>query len=202
MTRRRDCAKTGPMGLTGRQGAGRMRHVSRSFVIALAAMLALTACNRDRVPQLMNIRSQTRSPDEFTILPTKPLQLPEDLASLPEPTPGGSNITDPTPEADVIAALGGNPDSVTRKGIAAADGGLVTHAARFGVNPDIRSVLAAEDLDFRRRHDGRLLERLLNVNVYFKAYRSQSLDQHLELERWRKLGVRTVGAPPDPLTTK
>lgn len=202
MTRRRDCAKTGPSGQTGRRGAGRMRHVSRGIVIAVAALLAVSACNRDRVPQLMNIRSQTRSPDEFTILPTKPLQLPDDIASLPEPTPGGTNITDPTPEADVIAALGGNPASATRKGIAAADGGLVTHAARFGVNPDIRAVLAAEDLDFRRRHDGRLLERLMNVNVYFKAYRKQALDQHLELERWRKLGVRTVGAPPDPLTTK
>lgn len=171
-------------------------------MFAFVAMLLLSACNRDRTPELMNIRSQTRSPDEFTILPTKPLQLPEDIASLPEPTPGGTNITDPTPEADAIAALGGNPDVLARKGIGASDGGLVTYASRFGVNPDIRGVLAAEDLDFRRRHDGRLLERLFNVNVYFKAYRTQSLDQHLELERWRKLGVRTVGAPPDPLTTK
>lgn len=179
-----------------------MRHVSRGVLVAFAALLAVSACSRDRTPQLMNIRSQTRSPDEFTILPTKQLQLPQDLASLPDPTPGGTNITDPTPEADAIAALGGNPASATRSGIAAADGGLVTQAGRFGVNPDIRTILAAEDLEFRRRNNGRLLERLMNVNVYFKAYRSQSLDQHLELERWRKLGVRTVGAPPDPLTTK
>jgi hypothetical protein len=47
-------------------------------------------------------------------------------------------------------------------------------------------------------NDGRLLERLFNVNVYFKAYRSQELDQYLELQRLRRLGIRTPAAPPDP----
>ena len=133
------------------------------------------------------------------ILPTRPLQLPEDLATLPAPTPGGSNITDPTPEADAVAALGGNPAALSRKGIAAGDGGLVSYAARFGVAKDIRDVLAAEDLEFRSRKRGRPLERLFNVNVYYRAYLSQSLDQQVELERWRKAGVKNVGAPPDPV---
>jgi hypothetical protein len=43
------------------------------------------------------------------------------------------------------------------------------------------------------------LERLFNVNVYYRAYKKQSLDQHVELERWRRAGVRNVGAPPDPV---
>ena len=64
---------------------------------------------------------------------------------------------------------------------------------------DIRDVLAAEDLEFRSRNRGRPLERLFNVNVYYRAYKKQSLDQHVELERWRKAGVRNVGAPPDPV---
>ncbi len=168
------------------------------YGLAVLAVLTMAACERG-APQLMNIRSQTRSPDEFTILPTKPLQLPEDLASLPDPTPGGSNITDPTPEADAVAALGGNPEALSRTGIAAGDGGLVSYAARFGVSRDIRDVLAAEDLEFRSRNRGRPLERLFNVNVYYRAYKKQSLDQHVELERWRKAGVRNVGAPPDPV---
>ena len=53
------------------------------YGLAVVAVLTMAACERG-APQLMNIRSQTRSPDEFTILPTKPLQLPEDLASLPD----------------------------------------------------------------------------------------------------------------------
>ncbi|MCU9848530.1 DUF3035 domain-containing protein [Defluviimonas sp. WL0024] len=166
--------------------------------IALASVvLALSACGGSEDPKLLNIRSQSRSPDEFTVLPSKPLQMPEDLASLPEPTPGGSNITDPTPEADAVAALGGNPAALAPGGsVPASNGALVSYAGRYGTASDIRRVLAAEDLDYRRRHDGRLLERAFNVNVYFKAYRPMSLDQHAELARWRAAGARTETAPP------
>ena len=175
-----------------------MRHTVRITLLVAAVAAALSACSRDETPELMNIRSQTRAPDEFAILPTKPLELPEDFAALPEPTPGGTNITDPTPEADAVAALGGDPAALDRTGIVARDGALVNHAARFGVASDIRTVLAAEDLEFRQRNNGRLLERAFNVNVYFRAYRRMSLDQHVELERWRRAGVKNVGAPPDP----
>ena len=69
-----------------------------------AAMLA--GCgNGDKTPQLMNVRSTTQGPDEFGILPPKALSLPKDMNALPEPTPGGENLTDPTPNADAIVAL-------------------------------------------------------------------------------------------------
>ena len=162
-----------------------------------AALVLLAACaDRDREPQLLNIRSST--PDEFAILPTKPLEQPADYASLPEPTPGGRNLVDPTPNEDAVAVLGGNPAALARTGVPAGDGGLLSYAGRFGVTPGIRSELAAADLEYRRRNDGRLLERLFNVNVYFRAYKPLSLDQHVELERWRRAGVRTPSAPPDP----
>lgn len=151
-------------------------------------------------PRLMNIRSASRSPDEFAILPTKPLQMPQDLAALPEPTPGGRNLVDPTPEADAVAALGGNPALLQRDTIPAASGSLIAHVTRFGVAQDIRATLAAEDLDYRRRNDGRLLERLFDVNVYFRAYAPMTLDPYAELERWRRAGLRTVSAPPRELT--
>ena len=122
--------------------------------------------------------------------------MPDDLAALPEPTPGGANITDPTPEADAVAALGGRPEALTRQGISAGNGGLVSYASRFGVAQDVRTQLAAEDLEYRRKNDGRLLERLFNVNVYYKAYLPMSLDKYATLEYWRSRGVRTVGAPP------
>ncbi|MGB3553855.1 MAG: DUF3035 domain-containing protein, partial [Jannaschia sp.] len=81
---------------------------------------------------------------------------------------------------------------------AAADRGLVAAVSRYGVQGNIRGQLATEDLAFRRANDGRLLERLFNLNVYYRAYEPQSLDQHRELERLRRAGVRTVAAPPDP----
>lgn len=166
---------------------------------AFLAASVLSGCGgRDKEPDLITFRSKSRSPDEFAILPTKPLILPEDLAALPEPTPGGANLTDPTPEADAVAALGGNPEAlVVGDKVAAANGALLAHAGRFGREAGIRSTLAAEDLEWRRKNDGRLLERIFDVTVYFRAYRDMSLNQYDVLEYWRAKGVQTVGAPPE-----
>ncbi|MCR8724883.1 DUF3035 domain-containing protein [Frigidibacter sp. ROC022] len=169
----------------------------RSLALLLAAVLTVSACSGDKEPRLLNIKS-TQGPDEFSILPGKPLQAPPDFATLPEPTPGGSNLTDPTPDQDAVAALGGNPSVLTRSGIPAADTGLLNHAGRYGIQAGIRDELAAADLEYRRKNDGRLLERLFNVNVYFKAYRPYELDQYAELARLRRLGLKTPAAPPDP----
>ncbi|WP_254900971.1 DUF3035 domain-containing protein [Maritimibacter sp. HL-12] len=144
----------------------------------------------------MNIKSDT--PDEFRILPTKPLEAPEDYAALPEPTPGGTNLVDPNPRADAVAALGGNPDRLDRGQIFAGEQALISHAGRYGVSANIRETLAEEDLAWRRDNNGRILERLFNVNVYYSSYKPMSLDQHVELDRLRSAGVWTPSAPPDP----
>jgi hypothetical protein len=173
------------------------RNQNRSTLMAaFAVLVALSACGGKKVPELMNIRSASTGPDEFSILPTKPLEEPLSYSDLPDPTPGGANITDPTPNADAIEALGGNGGALQRDG-QVREGGLLASATRYGVTSDIRSVLAAEDLEFRRRNKGRPLERLFNVNVYFQAYRRMSLDQYLELERLRRLGIQTPSAPPE-----
>lgn len=174
-----------------------MRAIGGKMVLVLLTVAALSACSRNQEPRLLNIKASTQGPDEFSILPSKPLQQPEDFAALPAPTPGGANLADPSPNEDAIVALGGNPAVVSRGGIPSTDAGLVNHASRFGRSGGIRAQLAAEDLEFRRRKDGRVLERLFNVNVYFRAYSVQSLNQYAELERFRRLGVRTPAAPPD-----
>jgi hypothetical protein len=164
----------------------------RPTIIAIlgAMTLALAACSSGE-PRLMNLRNTEDGPDEFAVLPTAPLEMPQDMAALPEPTPGARNRVDPDPERDAVAALGGN---TARAG--SASGGLVTYASRFGVSGDIRPTLAAEDLQFRTRRDGRILERMFGTNVYFRAYSAQSLDRYAELERLRRMGVRTPAAPP------
>lgn len=168
-----------------------MRAARGALAVAGIALVLLSACGRnDSPPNLMNIRS-AEGPDEFGILPPKALSLPESLTELPEPTPGGTNLTDPTPNADAIVALGGRPE-----GGVAGDAGLINHASRYGVSQDIRQTLAAADLAFRSKNRGKPLERLFNLNVYYRVYQPQSLNQQKELERWRALGVRTVSAPP------
>ncbi len=163
-----------------------------TLVLALAGTAFLAGCATDS-PQLMNIKNDT--PDEFAILPTKPLEAPEDYTSLPAPTPGGTNLVDPNPQGDAIAALGGNPARLDRTG---GDRVLISHARRYGVPSDIRKTLADEDLEWRRKNNGLLLERLFNVNVYYESYEAMALDQHYELNRLRARGVRTPSAPPDP----
>lgn len=171
-----------------------MRSAQGSLAVALAALMALAACSSDRVPELMNLRSDTNGPDEFAILPPKSLELPDNLVELPQPTPGGSNLSDPQPLNDAVIALGGKPREAG--GIPAGDAALANYAGRKGTSAGIRATIAAEDLDWRRRNDGRLLERIFNTNVYFKAYRKQALDQQAELMRWRAAGARTPSAPP------
>ncbi len=164
------------------------------LVGVLGVSLVLSACGRrDGTPNLLNIRANTDGPDEFLVLPTEPLEMPETFAELPDPTPGGSNRTDRNPQAEAFVALGGNPAQVNQAG----EGALVARTTRFGVDGNIRGELAAEDLEFRRANDGRLLERLFNVNVYYRAYEDQSLDQHSELDRFRRAGVLTPAAPPE-----
>ncbi len=163
---------------------------------ALIAALLLTGCGVDD-PSLMNFRASRTGPDEFLVAPVKPLVPPPNPAELPPPTRGATNLADPTPEADAIVALGGRPQAAT--GVPAGDGGLVRYAGRLGTDPAIRQTTAAEDLEFRRRNPGRLLERLTNANVYYRSYGRQSLDQQSEIDRFRRAGVPTPAAPPHEL---
>ena len=166
------------------------------LAIAGAALLALTACGGGtKTPHLMNLRSSTDGPDEFAILPPKSLSTPPDLTALPDPTPGGENRTDQHPMDDAVVALGGKVHTPVA-GVPAVDGGLVNYAARKGLSADIRSTLAADDLQFRRKRPGKLLERAFGVNVYYKAYHDYWLDAYAELARWRQAGVATPSAPP------
>lgn len=157
-------------------------------------MLGLAACSSD--PHLMNIHSGQRGPDEFAILPTKPLSMPTDLNALPAPTPGGGNITDPTPAADAVAALGGNPGQLAAQGVGAADAALLAYTGRLGRDPAIRQQTATEDLEWRSRHGRRALEVVARSNVYYRAYDAMTLDSWAEAERWRPTGVALPAYPP------
>ena len=158
----------------------------------LVAVLALSACSRPQGElQLRDLRSFGSGPDEFSVLPAKPLEMPTDMASLPAPTPGGTNLTDQNPLADGVAALGGRPAALTPQGIAASDGALVQHVARNGVPSDIRMTLAAEDDAFQRDRS-----RFTDVDRYHEVYSSEMTDPYAELRRFRRMGVATPSAPP------
>jgi len=129
-------------------------------------------------------------PDEFSITPVKPLESPQDFAALPTPTLGGTNLTDASPKADAIVALGGRASTVT-----GVDGDIVTYASRYGVDQSIRSDLAASDARFRKLKTASPSFPWVK-NKYERAYRRLALDPWVELERLRALGVLVPSAPP------
>lgn len=146
----------------------------------------------------MNLKQDGEGPDEFAILPTNPLEMPDDLAYLPEPTLGGANRVDKTPRRNAVAALGGRTSLLDSDRIQGGEQALLSAAGRFGIDPDIRRKVAAEDAAFRAAARVKPLERLFNVNVYFSTYEPLSLDAQQELLRLRRRGIRTPTAPPPP----
>ncbi|WP_411838199.1 DUF3035 domain-containing protein [Paracoccus sp. ME4] len=163
-----------------------------TLVIGFAAAMVLSACGGGT---LNNIKAGQVGPDEFAILPTRSLSMPPDLAVLPAPTPGGANITDPNPQGDAVAALGGSPERLADRGVGAADQALVAQAARTGSDPAIRQQLAVEDAQWRARNGRRPLERIAGTPVYQRAYAPMALDGVAEQRRWQRAGAITSTAP-------
>jgi hypothetical protein len=163
------------------------------LIFCFGVIVMLTACaGGDR--GLRDLRSNGGGPDEFRVMPVGELVMPSDVMNLPAPTPGQSNRTDPTPSADAVAALGGNPNALIPNGIPASDGALVTAASRNGVDPAIRQTLASDDAAFRTRQSR--FGFIHGRDRYFSAYARQALDAYSELQRFRNAGVATPSAPP------
>ncbi|MEQ8902514.1 MAG: DUF3035 domain-containing protein [Roseovarius sp.] len=175
-----------------------MKMPRKTVLIFLAATIVAGCGARDDDVTLTRIRNTGNGPDEFSIIPGKPLQAPEDMSALPVPTPGGSNRTDQNPLADGVAALGGNPAAVNAQAPAASNGALVNHANRYGGTPGIRQTLAQEDREIRRSYGRVNVLRILPGDDYVQAYRRDWLDAYAEERRLRRRGIVTPASPPPP----
>ncbi|MBU2962908.1 DUF3035 domain-containing protein [Citreicella sp. C3M06] len=165
-------------------------------IAMMSGVLLLGACSSgERDIRLHRLQANSGKPEEFAIVPNKPLQTPPNFAALPAPVPGGANQADQTPKADAVAALGGNPARLTADGSPVSEGALISTASRFGRDPQIRAQLAAEDLDFRKRKS-LFSWKIVPTDEYYDAYRSQWLDTYAVLEAFRRAGARTPSAPP------
>lgn len=160
-------------------------------MILLVAGTSLGACSRKVSDG--ELRS-AGSPDEFMVLPTKPLEMPSDLASLPAPTPGARNRVDYEPREEAVASLTGKETEDAGNASAAAV------IARSGpIDPAIRGKLAAEDVTYRDEHQGKLLPRLFARDENDVIYGDVTLDAAAEYERLRAQGVAVPPAPPQVL---
>ncbi|WP_323766462.1 DUF3035 domain-containing protein [Antarctobacter sp.] len=170
----------------------------RAHLVAIIGMGVLASCAVvDRDKPLRDFRSNNGEPEEFAIVPNKPLVQPQSYSDLPPPTPGASNRTDQTPKADAVAALGGIPArlAVRAEGVPAGDTALIQRASRFGRDPNVRQDLAQTDAKFRRSKS------IFNWSIvpqddYYKAYRRETLDAYRWLNIYRRAGAKTPTPPP------
>ncbi len=158
-------------------------------LLLLGTVALLGGCQNRNLAGSLRSAGIGGAPDEFMVLPTKPLEMPGDLAALPVPAPGTTNLVDYEPRAEAVAGLSGKPT------LATADGsGLL---ARSGPGaPGIRAELATEDVQYRADNRGLLLERAFARDKDALIYRRMTLAQAQEYERIRAAGIGVPAAPP------
>lgn len=158
----------------------------------LLATLALGGCAEGGVAGVLRSAGAGGTPDEFMVLPTKPLEMPADMAALPAPTPGASNRVDYHPDVEAVASLTGKETAAA--GTASA-GALIARAGP--VAPNIRADLAADDAVFREENRGQLIPRLLfQGNEDKLTYEGVMLDAPTAFEQLRARGIAVPPAPP------
>ena len=164
----------------------------------MLAPLALGGChNGQTLAGGLRAAGVGGAPDEFMVLPTRPLEMPTDLNTLPPPTPGAGNRVDYHPKSEAIAGLTGRP------GPAGTANGAALVAAAGPRDPAIRSELAAADVTWRQTHHGLLLQRLLTRDRDALVYQPMVLDAPAEFDRLRARGRRGAGGAacrPQPVT--
>jgi len=172
-----------------------MKTLRVTFLMAMGLLLA--ACSgEERDTRLRTFYNPGNGPEEFAILPNKPLEEPKNFSELPAPTPGGTNRSDLTPKEDAVAALGGRPSALQPSGVPGSESALVNYASRKGRDDGIRQTLAQEDADFRKRRGRFTNIRIFRVDRYYEIYKRQSVKPQAAAERWRRAGAPTPTAPP------
>jgi hypothetical protein len=164
-------------------------------VALLAAATALAGCAQEggAAGFLRSAGVGTATPDEFMVLPTRPLEVPADMATLPPPTPGAPNRVDVQPRTEAVAALTGRTQP-------AEVSGAVLVARAGPVDPNIRGTVALEAATFRQDNRGLLFERWFSRNLEAVIYDDVILDAAAEYQRLRAAGVAVPPAPPELLS--
>ena len=147
------------------------------LVVCVAGAVSVAGCSGS---------GQKKRADEFAVLPTIPLEIPDDVTTLPVPN-DGQNLVDKRPKANAIAALGGRVGTGRRT--SGDDASLLGVAMRFGVEPDIAEVLYKEGAAARRSARGTGIERAFGYNAVKRAYKNQTLNEEAEAARLLALGV-------------
>ena len=166
--------------------------MKRAATLCTALVLVLAGCG---TTNLRKMESDDKGPEEFTVLPLKRLEQPSDYAALPKPENAAPSITDPTPIADAITALGGTVESRNTTRVPSSDRALIQRTDRFGTTPNIRAILALEDAQFRQSKSKMRQFQLKPRDPYSQLYEAETLDAFAERQKFRAAGVTTPAVP-------
>ena len=104
-------------------------------------LFLIAACSSDDA-RLRDLYDVGTGPEEFAVLPSKPLIIPSNLRELPVPDETVGNLADPTPKRDLIEKLGGSLDET--KIVPKKDKGLLNYVSRAGVTVSYTHLRAHE----------------------------------------------------------
>lgn len=161
--------------------------------LLISGGLVLAGCGEAGLAGVLRSSGVGARPDEFMVLPTRPLEMPASLSALPPPAPGTANRVDYRPNAEAVTGLTG------RQGPAGtADGSALV--ARTGTgSPQIRTVVAVENAEYRAQNRGKLFQRWTSRDQEALVYRGQTLDAPTSFETMRARGVGVPAPPPSML---
>lgn len=175
---------------------------------ALLAVLALAGCSQIGDP-IEAIGARRPAPDEFKVVPRKPLVVPPTLAqatALPTPDPGRPSPLEPDPAADAVAALTGTtatPRPTATTSISAGESALLSAADAASSNPEIRTQLESDRLAAETADANEPYEPPSLVELFFgKDEEEEALDPAIALDaiaESQRLQREGVAAPNDPL---
>ncbi len=164
-----------------------------AIILTLAG--GLSACNRDgnNGRPLLNLRQSAIAPDEFLVVPQKPLETAVDASVLPKPVPGAESRVTIDFEDNLMAALGGRMRSSGR--VPASEAALVSAArSNGGTTANIRDIMRDEDQAFREARSGKI-DRLAKKRMAVTVYDQMLLDPEAEVLRLQAMGVKTPAIP-------
>lgn len=113
-----------------------------SVVVAGALMIAGCGDIRESLGLIHN------PPDEFRVVSHEPLEIPETLDSIPEPSSGASRPQETLPQDAAEELLGGAIEAIESTGATVAERHLLEAAGTSAAEPGIRSLVNAEHQAF------------------------------------------------------
>jgi hypothetical protein len=158
------------------------------------ALLALAGC--DRIGSPFEVLAVKRpAPDEFQVIARDPLRMPASVR-LPEPRPGAPSPLDPNPGRDAAIALLGAPARPVAGGAGSGEQALLAAADASARNPEIRTILAAEESADSGEYEPPTIWELFGGSSGPEVDPEEVIDAAAEARRLQTEGV--AAAPIDP----